>query len=170
MSEETTLPTETEQAAILAAQAPGNLETWRDENMPERRLYPDSTAFGSVVPDDMFAGADLPPEKRQAAVKELRGMLADTGLSPAEAQQLLNRSAHVRADGKNDEQRRKETRMELSREFGDAKQALADAEKLLARDPRFAKFIRVRGLGNDAEAVKLLARAARSQRFAGKLK
>jgi len=85
VSEENTPLTETEQAAILAQPTPGHVATWRDEHMPERRIYSSNAEFNTAVPDDMFAGADMPAEKRQMAVKELRGMLADTGIAPAEA-------------------------------------------------------------------------------------
>jgi len=170
MSEELEPLSETEQAEILAAPTPRHVEAWRKEAMPERSLYPSNAEFGSVVPDDMFAGANLPTEKRQAAVRELRGMLADTGLSPAEANGLLMRAGHVRADGKTDEQQRREARKELAKQFGDPDAALADARKLIARDPRFSKFIERKGLGNDTETIITLARAARSQRAAGKLK
>ncbi|MBW6496411.1 MAG: hypothetical protein K0B16_18015 [Burkholderiaceae bacterium] len=170
MSEEFTPPSETEQAAILSESAPGTVQSWRDEHTPERRVYPTLAEFGTVVPDNMFDGADLPTEKRQAAVKELRGMLADTGLSPVEAGHLLSRSAIVREGGKTDDQQRREARAVLAKVFNDPDAALADARKLIARDPRFAKFIARRGLGNDAEAILTIARAARSQRAAGKLK
>ena len=170
MSDENAPLTETEQAAILAEPTPGHVLTWRDEHMPERRLYSQNAEFNTVVPDDMFAGADMPTEKRQAAVKELRGMLADTGLAPAEANQLLNRTGHVRVEGKTVEQQRREARAALAKQYDNPDQALADARKLIARDPRFSKFIERRGLGNDADSILIIARAARSQRLAGKLK
>ncbi|MDZ7594414.1 MAG: hypothetical protein U0932_07160 [Thiobacillus sp.] len=170
MSEENAPPSETEQAAILSASAPGSVQAWRNEHMPERKTYPTLAEFGTVVPESMFNGADLPTEKRQAAVRELRGMLADTGLAPVEAGYLLNRSSIVRAENKTDEQQRREARAVLAKEFDDPDAALSDARKLITRDPRFAKFIARKGLGNDAETVLTLARAARSQRAAGKLK
>ena len=170
MSQEDTPLTETEQAAILAQPTPGHVATWRDEHMPERRIYSSNAEFNTVVPDSMFAGADMPAEKRQMAVKELRGMLADTGIAPAEANRLLNRTASVRSDAKNDEQQRREARDVLAKQFDNPDAALADARKLIARDPRFAKFIEHRGLGNDAESILIIAQAARSQRLAGKLK
>lgn len=170
MSEEIAPLSETEQVEILAAPTPRHVEAWRKEAMPERSLYPSNAEFGTVVPDDMFAGANLPTEKRQAAVRELRGMLADTGLSPAEANTLLTGASHVRAEGKNDERQRREARAALAKHFSNPDAALADARKLVARDPRFAKFIERKGLGNDAKTIITLARAARSQRAAGKLK
>jgi hypothetical protein len=170
MSEDLAPVSETEQVEILATPTPRHVEAWRKDAMPERSLYPSNAEFGTVVPDDMFAGASLPAEKRQAAVRELRGMLADTGLSPADASALLMRSAHVRADGKTEEQQRREARTALAKHFSDPDAAMADVRKLVARDPRFSKFLVRKGLGNDTETILTLARAARSQRLAGKLK
>lgn len=162
--------TETEQVEILATPTPDTIQAWRNEDAG-RRMYPHNAEFESVVSDAAFGGADATAEKRQAAVKELRAMLADTGLSPAEAQQLMNRSAHVRAEGRDSEQLVKDARLALQRKYGDhADAALSDVRKLVQRDPRFAKFIERKGIGNDPETVLLLAAAARSQRAAGRLK
>lgn len=171
MSEENNLPpSEADQVAILSARTPGHVLDWRNEDTA-RRTYSSNSEFAEVVPDNAFEGADMPSEKRQAAVTELRAMLADTGLSPMEARQLLNRSAHVRADGKSAEQQTKESREALRRKYGDsADSALADMRKLVQRDPRFSKFLERKGLGNDPETVLLLAAAARSQRNRGRLK
>lgn len=162
-------PTETEQVAMLAGPTPPEVAAWRNED-PARRMYPNSPGFADVVPASMFEGANLPTPVRESAVKNLRAALEDTGLSPAEARGLLNRASHVRAEGRNDEQQRKAARVELSRVFSDPDQALADAKKLVTRDPRLAKFLEAKGLGNDAESLVTLARAARSQRMAGRLK
>lgn len=167
--EQATGPTETDQAAILAGPTPPDVVAWRNED-PARRMYPSSPGFADVVPASMFEGADLPTPVRESAVKELRGMLEDTGLSPAEARQLLNRPSHVRAEGRSDEQQRKAARLELSRVFNDPDQALTDVKKLVSRDPRLAKFLTAKGIGNDPETIVTLARAARSQRAAGRLK
>ena len=99
-------------------------------------------------------------------------MLADTGLAPVEAQAMLNRAGIVRTEGKTVEQARKEAREQLSRTFGKdgADAALSDANRLVTRDPRFAKWIEKKGLVNDAQTIVQLAYAARSQRMAGRLK
>lgn len=140
-------PSETEQAEILATPTPGHVMAMRNED-PARRLYPLNSEFSGVVPNDAFEGADLPGDKRAAAVANLRGMLADTGLSPAEAGALFNRAAIVRNEGKTTEQQVKEARVELKRVFGDeADSALADARKLIQRDTRFAKWLEKKGAG-----------------------
>lgn len=170
MSEENALPNEAEQVAILSQHTPADVLARRNEE-PARRMYSSNSEFVEAVPDSAFDGADMPPEKRQSAVTELRAMLADTGLSPLEARQLLNRSAHVRADGKSAEQQTREARLALRRQYGDAADsALTDMRKLVKRDPRFAQFLERKGLGNDPETVLLLAAAARSQRTRGRLK
>ncbi len=171
MDEEYTPPSETEQAEILSQPTPGHVVAMRNEDLA-RRMYPNNSEFGSVVPDNAFDGADLPASKRSAAVANLRGMFADTGLAPAEAAGLFNRAAIVRSEGKSTEQQVKAARGELDRIFGKdgSDQALADARKLITRDPRLAKWIESKGLGNDPETIVQFARQARSQRYAGKLK
>lgn len=161
---------ETEQVGILSGRPPAEIEQWRNED-PARRTYSNNVEFAELVPDNAFDGADAPTETRQSAVKEFRAMLADTGLSPVEARQLLNRSSAVKAEGKTDEQLRKETRLALQRRYGaDADAVLADARQLVRRDPRFEKFVGRKGIGNDPETVLLLAGAARSLRAKGRLK
>lgn len=170
MSEESTPLTETEQVGILSEPTPGHVATWRNED-PARRLYASNSEFAEAVPDTAFEGADMPADKRQAAVTELRAMLADTGLSPLEARQLLNRSAHVRADSRTAEQQTKDAREALRRKYGDtADEALSDMRKMVKRDPRFAQFLERKGIGNDPETILLLAATARSQRRSGRLK
>lgn len=171
MSEEFTPVSETEQAEILAEKTPFHVEQWRAEDTP-RSFYSKTTGMEKVVPDNAFDGADLPADKRQAAVANLRNMLADTGLAPIEAQAMINRAGIVRSEGKTVEQARREARAQLARTFGadGAEAALADAKKLVTRDPRFAKWIDKKGLGNDAQTIVQLAYAARSQRIQGRLK
>jgi hypothetical protein len=171
MSEEVTPVSETEQAEILAEKTPFHVEAWRAEDTP-RSLYKNTTGFESVIPDDYFGGADMPSDKREAAVKNLRLAFQDTGMSALEAQAMLNRAGAVRTEGKTVEQARKEARAELTRQFGKdgADAALADAHRLVTRDSRFARWIEKKGLGNDSATVTQLAYAARSQRIQGRLK
>lgn len=170
MADQTAPLDESGAVAILAQPDSTSLKQWRDEQMPERRLYK-TTGFEDTVPDAMFPGADAPADRRAAAVTNLRNMLADTGLSPADARHLLSRAGAVRAADKDDEAQRREARKVLEQTFGaGADAALADAKKLIARDSRFSKYITRKGIGNDAETIVILARAARSQRAAGKLK
>lgn len=170
MSEEVQPLTETEQVEILAQPTPYHVEAFRAEDAA-RRTYK-TTGFESVIPDNYLDGADLPADKRSAAVTNLRNMLADTGMAPVEANGLLQRAAIVRSEGKTVEQARKEARAEISRVFGadQADRALNDAKKLIQRDQRFAKWIEKKGLGNDSQTIVQIARLARSQRIAGRLK
>lgn len=175
MSDEIQAPSETDLVEILAAPTPQSVEAWRDEE-PGRKIY-GTSAFDSVVPSDAFDGAPLPTEKRQAAVENLRGMLADTGLSPNDAKDLLARASVVRHEGRSTEEQLREARKVLTRQFpGDAKNpsqgaelVLTDAARMLGRDPRLAKFIQAQGLGNDPETLTMLSRAARSLRTRGRL-
>ncbi len=174
MSEENNAPpSETEQAEILSQPTPYHIAAAREETAGgPGGTYRNHTGMETLIPDNYFDGADLPAEKRAAAVVELRHMLADTGLAPAEVSGLFQRSAIVRSEGKSDEQQRKEARGELQRVFGKdgADSALRDAATLIKRDPRFAKWIEKKGIGNDVETIIQMARAARSLRSQGRLK
>lgn len=178
MADEIQAPTETELVQILSAPAPYEIHRQRNEDTA-RRSYPNSTGMESVVTDRAFDGADAPAEVRERAVKELRNIFVDTGLAAAEVSELMNRASIVRHEGKSAEVMRKEARTQLARMFPTddptrpnkgADDALADARRLVGRDPRLARFIERQGLGNDAEAIALMARTARSQRNQGKLK
>ena len=170
MSDDTPEVSATDLVELFATTPPPAVQNVR-ASQPERRLY-QTTGFESVIRDDEFEGSDMPAQARAAAVKELRNVLYDVGLSPAEAQQMLNRAAQVRAEGMTAEQARKEARTELARQFGKdgADAALRDAQKLVMRDPRFGKFIHMKGLGNDPQTLIQMARLATSQRTKGLLR
>ncbi len=114
--------------------------------------------------------ADLPASKREAAVANLREMFMDTGLSPLDARGLVIRATVLRSEGKGAETERKSTRAVLAKQFDDPDAAMRDARNLVNRDPRFAKWVAKQGLGNDAQTIVTLAKAARSLKQKGKLK
>jgi hypothetical protein len=164
-------PDETELAADLAAATPYHVQRWRDTHEPERKTYPSITScYSEAVPDDSFDGADLPASKREAAVANLREMFMDTGLSPLDARGLVIRATVLRSEGKGAETERKSTRAVLAKQFDDPDAAMRDARNLVNRDPRFAKWVAKQGLGNDAQTIVTLAKAARSLKQKGKLK
>lgn len=169
MSDANTPITERSEVTILSAPTPSPIQQWRNED-PGRRMYPNNAEFAALVPDDAFEGAEAPREQRAAAAKELRAMLADTGLSPREAGELLGRSAHAKSDNRSDDARRRDIRDRLSKAYGDPDQALSDAKKLINRDSRFSQYLSAKGLDRDPDAILILAAAARSQRTNGRLK
>lgn len=160
-----TFPDETAHVQVLAQPAPRHVAEARSADVA-RSLYPGATEFAYAVPDKAFDGADMPQQARDAAVVELRQMFADTGMSPADAAQLMGRASAVRHDGKSADEQRREARSVLRGQFSDtdADAALADARALVNRDPRFKRFVELRGIGNDPESILILARAARSLR------
>jgi len=124
-----------------------------------------------AVPDEFLRwDADLPASKREAAVANLREMFMDTGLSPLDARGLVIRATVLRSEGKGAETERKSTRAVLAKQFDDPDAAMRDARNLVNRDPRFAKWVAKQGLGNDAQTIVTLAKAARSLKQKGKLK
>lgn len=162
--------THDDQVSILAGDTPPVLQAWRAEDTP-RNLYK-TTGYESVIADDAFAGSTASSEARASAVSNLREAMRDTGIPPAEMNSLFTRSAIVRDENRSVDQQRAEARKQFARTFGEENvdQALADANKLINRDPRFARWLNAKGLGNDAPTLLMMAKAARSQRIAGRLK
>lgn len=116
----------------------------------------------------------LPADMRQAVEVEATQMTRDLGLDAQGLQELLTRGAQVQAVETTPEQDRA-SRVEaialLRSEFGDGhKQALADARKLVNRDPRVAQLLKTSNLGNDPQTVLQFARLAARQRATGRLK
>lgn len=152
--------------------APVSAEVAELREMPERRMYSAQVTLREAIPDQEFANVEGIDEKAgNKAVRELRELAADLDFGPREIQTLRARAAFV-STSKPDVSMQREAAVDaLNREFGQgAKQALRDARAMLQRDPRTAKVIEAMGLGDDPEVVLLVARAARSQRAAGKLK
>lgn len=139
---------------------------------PERRMYSAQSTLRDAIPDQEFANVKgLDDKVGQAAVRELREMAADFDFGTNEIRTLRDRAAFVAKSAPTTEAQREAAVEALNREFGQrATQALRDARALLQRDPRAANLIEAMGLGDDPEVVVLVAKAAQSQRMAGKLK
>ena len=160
---------------IFTAPTPREVSALR-EAQPERRLYK-TTGYEDAVPDDAFIGSEKPHEARVQAASEMRQVFADIGLAPVEVRQLMNRAAEVRNSGISEQQARGEARKQLARQFGpgpdaqrQADAAMADARRLVTRDPRFTRWLVQSGLGNDSETLVQFAKLATSQRAKGFLK
>jgi hypothetical protein len=121
-----------------------------------------------VTYKDAIKAADGASEQDKAAAAEWREIAADSGLSVEETRELVSvfegmtqpPTAEVKA------QWEAEAISELVREFGKegAVDALTDAMRLVARDPRVRDFLDSTGLGSHPAYVKRLVQAARSNR------
>lgn len=175
------LHTEEEMQAILypepekpapLAEVPPEVQELRD--LPERRMFSAQEMLSDAVPeptDEQCEAQGVDPEVARRGVVELREMFADLDLGKLDVRDLRTRAETLR-DTPVDTIAQREGAVEaLNREFGNgAYRAWMDARALVARDPRVGKMIEAMGLGDDAETIVLLAKKARSQRVAGKLK
>lgn len=139
-----------------------------------RRMYSAQDTLREAIPeapDEFCEAQDVDPKEERKARAEVREMCADLDLGPSEVQSLRQRAERLRETPTDVITQREAAVDALNREFGQgAKQAWRDARALVARDPRVAQLIEAMGLGDDPDTVLLLARKARSQRLAGKLK
>lgn len=140
-----------------------------------RTMYSPQSVFAEVIHDNIFAQAEdahtIDQKHIKATIKEMREIACDLGLSAHDAALLRDRAAALSREPVEAGKQIDVAVDMLNRTFGrEAKQALNDARKLVARDFRVGRLIESLGLGNDPETVVTLARAARSQRNAGRLK
>lgn len=151
---------------------PPELQELRDDIA--RRIYSAQDTLREAVPeatDEFCEAQDVDPKEERKARAEVRECCADLDLGPSQIQSLRQRAERLRETPVDAIVQRESAVDALNREFGnDAAQAWRDARALVARDPRVGKLIEAMGLGDDANTIVLLARTARSQRIAGKLK
>lgn len=154
---------------------PAEVQELRDD--VARRMYSAQDTFRDAIPDAdeaqraELAAQGITPEAGRKATAELREIAADLDMSPADVAKVRQRATLVRETQPDVIAQREATVDALNREFGnDAKQAWRDARALVARDPRVGRMIEAMGVGDDPEVVLMIARVARAQRVAGKLK
>jgi len=136
----------------------------------ERRMYPDD---GLYFKDELKPGDDSP--EQAAEVLEWKGIARDVGATPQQVAELKDVLGRELAEGLPTPEKREQWAAEsvetLQRKYGDELPALlADANKMIARDPRLAAWLEHSGLGNRVEFVAHAIELARQQRQAGRLK
>jgi hypothetical protein len=139
----------------------------REERKSES-FYSAQGMYRDVLP----AAPDATPEQKQA-IEEWREVVADWQASSTDVRELVNVVSGLNELPTEETVAgwERDAKAELHRTFGkDADKALADAQALVARDPRVAQFLAVTGLGSHPRFVATLARLARSQRASGRLK
>ncbi len=155
---------------------PESIKALRDEDV-ERKLFSAQGTYSDVIPDDMFdqhsVGAmDTPVEVKTGLIREYREIAADVGLSKEDVQLLQQRTLSLRDAPIDDDDQQAGAMLRLVEVFGaeGVREALKEANALLDRDPRTRQLVHGWGLGNDAETIVMLVRAARSERAKGRLK
>ena len=136
-----------------------------------RRMYPDDSLYFT---DELKPHDDSP--EQAAEVLAWKGIARDVGASSQQVTELRDVLGKELANGLPSEEVRaqwaNDASEQLRRQYGEqgAQEALADANKLIARDPRLAAWLEKSGLGNHPAYVKAAVELARQQRAQGKLK
>lgn len=145
----------------------------REQRKAEFPFYDDTKNYGRDVGlEDSFAAAGITDEQH---VAESKRMLADFSLNSTEAKEVVSMMDHYGANPPDEETQGKwaqESWGALVRQYGakDANAMLADAQKLVARDPRVKALLEVTRLGNHPKLVAKLVALARTEKGRGRLK
>lgn len=153
---------------------PDNVKALRSADVT-RKLYSPQTTYAEVDFESAIASLpDLSDDVRAAAAREYREMVADLGATTSEAQQLLSHAEHAAKNPPSEEQAsewRTQATKQLVQTYGkEATKVLADAQRLVSRDPRIAKVLEVSRIGDRPETVMLFARLAQQERKKGRLR
>lgn len=153
--------------------APPELEQARRE---DAGIYDRTAPFGAVEVGDLIEGLQpgLPPEAVAAAQTEVHHWLADAGLTPGEAGEVVTLARQLAADPPDDaavEEMQAASWKLLRETYGDhAETALLRAQALVQRDPRLVRTLEQTGLGNHPKVVLKLAQQAYREAVRGRLK
>ncbi|ARU22977.1 XRE family transcriptional regulator [Ralstonia solanacearum] len=174
-AEEPAINTDDAQPAVITAEAiaaavPDAIREAR-ENDQLRKLYSPQTEHSSSIPDNAFLTESIDATTSKAIAVELREMAGDMGARAADVQTLTSAMRDATANPLTDDQRieaREKAVQMLNAEFNDqARQALIDARKFVAADPRRAALLEK--VGDDPRVVLTVARLARAAKARGQL-
>ncbi|WP_398307375.1 hypothetical protein [Zoogloea sp.] len=161
---------------VPAVEVPENIKAMREAD-GLRALYSPQGSYASVLPDDLWAGDEtakaIPEPVQRAALAELREMAADVAMSHDDVRALQSIARQI-PEAPSDADRiawREQAVTRLNETYGNsAAQAFRDARAFIAQDPRRAKLLDAKGLGDHPDTVLMVARLARQARIQGKLK
>ncbi len=161
---------------LPAVEIPENIKALREADRV-RQMYSPQGTFAEVLPDDLWASdetaKDIPVPVQRAAIAELREMAADVAMSKDDVRALQSIARQI-PQAPTDAERttwREQAITRLNETYGDgAAQAFRDARAFIAQDPRRAKILEAKGMGDHPTAVLMVARLARQARMQGKLK
>lgn len=138
----------------------------------DRVVFGAQQTYADVPTEDVFSHPDINDTDRARVGAEVREMFMDNGLTPLEAQQVLDiaKDATTRPDADTATAWATEAHAQLKERYGDeAPQMLDLARKLVARDPRTAAILEQSGLGNHPRMVMLAVEAARRAQARGQI-
>lgn len=161
---------------VPAVEVPENIKAMREAD-GARQMYSPQGTYASVLPDDLWAGDEtakaIPEPVQRAALAELREMAADVAMSSDDVRALQSIARQI-PEAPSDADRiawREQAVTRLNETYGNsAAQAFRDARAFIAQDPRRAKLLDAKGLGDHPDTVLMVARLARQARIQGKLK
>ena len=156
-------------APLPAAELPEAVKELR--NTPERRMFSPQGSFASVQLETAMKDVTLDPAVKTAVAAEYREVFADIGASTQDAQEIVDAVGRFTAEPMAPERDATNTNSAiqiLNEHYGtDAKAALATAQEMIARDPRFARVLEISRLGNDPQTVLKIVQLARSAKMRG---
>lgn len=168
-SEPTTLsyPAMQKPAEKPAADVPAEIRELRQSDRP---FYSPQKVYAQAIPDH----PDDTPEL-QAVRVEGREIMSDLGMSDGEARDVVSILSTELANGTPSAETRaawaQQASSDLQRMYGkDAHARLAEAQALVARDPRVFRILHETGLGDHPKVIALMVDRARSERARGRLK
>ena len=161
---------------VPAVEVPESIKAMREAD-GARQMYSPQGTYASVLPDDLWAGDEtakaIPEPVQRAALAELREMAADVAMSHDDVRALQSIARQI-PEAPSDADRiawREQAVTRLNETYGNgAAQAVRDARAFIAQDPRRAKLLDAKGLGDHPDTVLMVARLARQARIQGKLK
>lgn len=139
-----------------------------------RSMYP--RTWEQELPDGMLDGKGVDPEQAAIVVQEWREVAQDLLAVPGEARAFLSVVRENGAMGtvaqETIAQWETDAVARLVEQHGERQAArlLADAKKVVSRDPLLVRTMNINGLGSHPKVVELMVNAAQRLRTAGKLK
>ena len=137
---------------------------------PARRMYDPIKTYQSAGVASLFAGETNARDQ----VSALSNVFADHDATPDEASSIVSLIRGIRAEPPTDvvvDAWGRDAMAQVNNRYGDRAQALlADARRLVARDPRVAKYLNDSGLGNHPRVISMVIEKAASLRNAGRFK
>lgn len=143
----------------------------------DRALNDPQEVYAEAIPDTFWDDQPeiekIPESQRVAALAEVREMSADLGMTVGDVQELKDLRPVFQdiPSAEQVDEWREESIQLLNKTYGkQAKQALRDAQALIARDPRWVQSLEYNNRGDHPQVMALFARLGRQARLAGKLK
>ncbi len=142
------------------------------EAEPGRLVYDDRTQYKAAGIDKALADLDIEGQAAEAEHRTWAGVFADLALNADDARHVVSLATMDEPTPEEAAAWPGAAKAALQGEYGPDgwEQALADARRLVGRDPRLKDFLNRTGLGDHPDVVRIAARQARAAIASGKLK